>query len=261
MKKAIPGAKRLASLASRPIVALFVVLLLLAALPVAVWLDLASISERTLRTQANAFDRVMTSIRNFYSSNVVNRVLSSQGQVKVVSNYHDVPGGIPIPATLSLELGRVVAEQQGNVIIVSSPTIRSPIAPRTCSTPRARSLGDFAAGSAGPHLPARRNAVRQPVSAGRADLDGRACVTCHNSHPESPRTDWKVGDVRGIQEISVRQPIGANILSFKYLLAYFALGGRNRHHVHRLATPAGRAHRRDEQRAARGERLPRCRYQ
>jgi hypothetical protein len=63
MKKAFPGAERLASLASRPIVALFVVLLLLVALPIAVWLDLASISERTLRTQANAFDRVMTSIR------------------------------------------------------------------------------------------------------------------------------------------------------------------------------------------------------
>ena len=70
-------------------------------------------------------------------------------------------------------------------------------------------------------------------------LMGAPCVTCHNSHPESPRTDWKVGDVRGIQEITVRQPIGANILSFKYLLAYFALRGRNRHHVHRLAAPAG----------------------
>jgi class 3 adenylate cyclase len=50
-----------------------------------------------------------------------------------------------------------------------------------------------------------------------------ACVACHNSHPDSPNTNWKVGDVRGIQEITVHQPIGANILSFKYLLIYFAL--------------------------------------
>ena len=27
------------------------------------------------------------------------------------------------------------------------------------------------------------------------------CVACHNTHPESPKTDWKVGDVRGVQEI------------------------------------------------------------
>src|SRR5512144_3324254 len=96
MRKPFLDTERFASLASRPIVALFVVLLLLVALPVAVWLDLASISERTLRTQANTFDRVMTSIRNFYSSNIVNRVLGTEGRIQVVSNYQEVPGGIPI---------------------------------------------------------------------------------------------------------------------------------------------------------------------
>jgi class 3 adenylate cyclase len=52
---------------------------------------------------------------------------------------------------------------------------------------------------------------------------GPACVACHNAHPESPKHDWKVGDVRGIQEVSITQPIAANLFSFKYLLAYFAL--------------------------------------
>jgi len=32
---------------------------------------------------------------------------------------------------------------------------------------------------------------------------GSACVKCHNSHPDSIKTDWKVGDVRGLQVISV----------------------------------------------------------
>src|SRR5262249_56039219 len=52
---------------------------------------------------------------------------------------------------------------------------------------------------------------------------GQACVNCHNSHPESPKLDWKVGDVRGIQEVAISQPIGNNIFAFKYLLAYFVL--------------------------------------
>jgi class 3 adenylate cyclase len=52
---------------------------------------------------------------------------------------------------------------------------------------------------------------------------GPACVSCHNSHPESPKTDWKVGDVRGIQEVIISRPIAANLFSFKYLLAYFLL--------------------------------------
>ena len=33
----------------------------------------------------------------------------------------------------------------------------------------------------------------------------------------------EVGDVRGIQEVTITQPIAANLLSFKYLLAYFVL--------------------------------------
>jgi hypothetical protein len=45
---------------------------------------------------------------------------------------------------------------------------------------------------------------------------GAACVNCHNSHPESPKWDWKVGDVRGIQEITISQAFANNIFSFKY---------------------------------------------
>jgi tRNA A-37 threonylcarbamoyl transferase component Bud32 len=29
----------------------------------------------------------------------------------------------------------------------------------------------------------------------------RSCVECHNTHPQSPRTDWQEGDVRGVLEI------------------------------------------------------------
>ncbi len=52
---------------------------------------------------------------------------------------------------------------------------------------------------------------------------GAACVDCHNSHPESTKHDWRVGDVRGIQEVSITQPLAANIFSFKYLLIYIAV--------------------------------------
>ncbi len=28
-----------------------------------------------------------------------------------------------------------------------------------------------------------------------------ACVDCHNTHPDSPKVDWSVGDVRGVLEV------------------------------------------------------------
>jgi hypothetical protein len=35
----------------------------------------------------------------------------------------------------------------------------------------------------------------------QARIMQRSCVGCHNAHPQSPRTDWQEGDVRGVLEI------------------------------------------------------------
>ena len=78
---------------------------------------------------------------------------------------------------------------------------------------------------------------------------GAACVSCHNSHPESPKRDWKVGDVRGIQEITITQPIAANLFSFKYLLAYFVFMAAIRNHFYRCAAAPGGDYPRHESRA------------
>jgi adenylate/guanylate cyclase len=215
----------LVAAASRPIVALVVVCLLLIALPVVVWLDLTNISERTLQIQANAFDRVMDSIRKFYSTNVVAPVLASTEKVKVVSDYHSIPNSIPLPATLSLELGNIISEEQGNVIY--------------------RFISDYPFGKRPPHR--FDDFERQALVTLRRDPNARVstvtgslfqsryrlvapilmeeqCVACHNSHPDSPKRDWAVGDVRGIQEIVIEQSIADNLFSFKYLLLYFIFG-------------------------------------
>ena len=54
-------------------------------------------------------------------------------------------------------------------------------------------------------------AVRRPGSLVAPVIMAQACVACHNAHPESPKRDWKVGDVRGMQEVTITQPIGGNI--------------------------------------------------
>src|SRR6266852_5232310 len=91
------------------------VVALLAGLPIAVWLDLSNLTDAALHRQAVDLNSVITSVRGYYASNVVGRVLASPGSTQVVHNYETVPGAIPIPATLSLELGRVISEQQQNI--------------------------------------------------------------------------------------------------------------------------------------------------
>ena len=96
---------------------ILLVLLMLAGLPLAVWLDLRALSVRVLNLQAEDLSSVISGIRGYYARNVVDRVLTAQGeQTRVIHDYADVPGAIPIPATLSLELGQVISEQQGNIV-------------------------------------------------------------------------------------------------------------------------------------------------
>ncbi|MBV9407585.1 MAG: adenylate/guanylate cyclase domain-containing protein, partial [Candidatus Eremiobacteraeota bacterium] len=97
-------------------VLILLVVVLLAGLPIAVWLDLRSISEAALRRQASDLNSAITEIRAFYSTDVVDHVLTAHGRPTVVTNeYKNHPGAIPIPATFSLELGHVIATRAGNL--------------------------------------------------------------------------------------------------------------------------------------------------
>ncbi|MBN8981340.1 MAG: adenylate/guanylate cyclase domain-containing protein, partial [Rhizobiales bacterium] len=107
VEKANPEKLRKRSLLTGSLVAL-----LLLALPLAVWFDLTHLAETGLRRQASDLNSVISSVRGYYATNVVGRILSSLEPTKVVHNYESVPGAIPIPATLSLELGKVIGEQQ-----------------------------------------------------------------------------------------------------------------------------------------------------
>ena len=68
------------------------VLLLLAGLPLAAWLDLRNLSEQSLRLQASDLNSVITSVRGYYGKNVVGRVLAHPGATQVI---HVVEGGVP----------------------------------------------------------------------------------------------------------------------------------------------------------------------
>ena len=100
--------------ASRLSITIILVLLVLAGLPIAVWLDLRNLSERALTEQADELSSTIDSIRNYYASNVVGRVLAHGEKTQVLPNYAEVPGAIPIPATLSLDLGDLINRNNGN---------------------------------------------------------------------------------------------------------------------------------------------------
>ena len=75
---------RSATASSGGLILIVLVLLLLAGLPVVVWLDLRNLTEKALLRQANDLNAVVTSVRGYYASNVVGRVLASPGSTQVI---------------------------------------------------------------------------------------------------------------------------------------------------------------------------------
>ena len=212
-----------AGLFSRGTAVVLVVLLLLAGLPLAVWLDLTDLSEAALHRQATDMNAVISSIRGFYASDVVARVLANPGKTQVLPNYQSVPGAIPIPATLSLELGRIISEQQSSIgyRFVSDFPFRNR-APHPLDAFERGALAKLRADPQHPVAMTYGDGRTEHVRLVSPIILGEACVSCHNANPDSPKRDWRVGDVRGIQELTVAMPVATDLWSLKHLLIYFA---------------------------------------
>ena len=60
-----------------------------------------------MKIEAVEIASLVDNIRAYYSQNIVSNVQEGEGKVVLSERYHDVKGGIPIPATLSIELGAI----------------------------------------------------------------------------------------------------------------------------------------------------------
>jgi class 3 adenylate cyclase len=205
-----------------------IVAALLAALPVAVWLDLRDLTASTSRQQAVDIGSVITEIRSFYATDVVGRILAaapSGEPTQVIENYHDVAGAVPIPATFSIAIGNLVAGKDSAIrydFVSDFPFARRE--PYALNDFQRTSLAAFRADSLLKSAERQSGGLFSPsIEIASPIRMGEACVACHNTHPDSPKRDWKVGDVRGIQAVTVSHAVAVSIWSFKYLLIYFAL--------------------------------------
>jgi hypothetical protein len=79
---------------SRELVILLVAVLL-AGLPLAVWLDLRNLTEAAPRRQAGDLNSVISSVRGYYASNIVARVLASPGSTYALVRDSVVAHALP----------------------------------------------------------------------------------------------------------------------------------------------------------------------
>ncbi len=140
-------------------------------------------------------------IRGYYTKNVIKKVKKT-GAIKPSVKHKGIDGTIPLPATFIHDVSKLLSKNDLTINLYSA----FPFPNR-----KDRKLDDFqkqawAFLSAKPKGVFSRRETKngQPVvRVAIADtMAAQGCVNCHNSHGASPKTDWKLGDVRGVLEIS-----------------------------------------------------------
>jgi methyl-accepting chemotaxis protein len=157
-----------------------------------------AVDEATAKGQEIA-DEFKT-IRGYYTDRVVAKVVK-QGALKVTTDHKTNDNAIPLPATMIQDLSDLLAQKDITIKLFS----RYPFPNR-----KDRQLDTFQQ-EAWEFLTTNPKATfsraetqnnRHVVRTAVADImTGQACVDCHNATPGSPKTDWKLGDVRGVLEI------------------------------------------------------------
>jgi len=153
--------------------------------------------------------QTLSLVQDFYAKAVVAKV---RGKVPVTHRYASVKGAIPVPASFMIDLGEHIRKSQ---ITDMSARLYSdyPFANREDGGPQ----DEFERAALRrirwtPDRPFYRFETyngRPSLRFATARIMKKDCVACHNSHPDSTRKDWKVGDVRGALEII--RPLDADI--------------------------------------------------
>ncbi|WP_169054278.1 methyl-accepting chemotaxis protein [Nitratireductor sp. XY-223] len=140
-------------------------------------------------------------IRGYYTQNVI-RKAKATGGLKPAIDHADQPDAIPLPATLIHDLSALLAAENTTMALYSA----YPFPNR-----QDRVMDDFMTSAwaflnENPDQVFKRQEVRDGSTVMRIAIADKmavqGCVDCHNAHPQTPKSDWHVGDVRGVLEIN-----------------------------------------------------------
>jgi PAS domain S-box-containing protein len=156
----------------------------------------------TVLQDASLYSQALGEFRTLYTSEVVDTIIKHG--IEVTHDHTTKEGAIPLPATLTMLIGKRIGEHGSG----AQPRLYSPYPfpwrQHEGGLYDAFSQEAWSYVQRHPDQPYYRFEEfdgRPSLRYATADLLRPSCVDCHNMHPASPKTDWKAGDVRGILEV------------------------------------------------------------
>jgi len=159
-----------------------------------------TIKDATLVAQNTA--EQYSTLRSYYTKNIVSK-LKASNQITISSDYKKKHNGIPLPATMIHELSEL-SESSGLKIKLYSAFPFPDRADRKLDTFQKQAWQKLSANPNSPYVTTQTIGEQHIVRVAIADiLTEQACVQCHNTHPQTPKVGWELGDVRGVLEVIV----------------------------------------------------------
>jgi len=139
-------------------------------------------------------------LREYYVQNVIKPVLASKELRPAIDHQND-DKAVPLPATMIHDLGQLLEKEGTSIKLYSAypfPNRQS----RQLDSFEKRAWEFLSNNPDGIfHEESTKNGKRSLRVALADKMVSQACVDCHNSHPQTPKTGWKLGDVRGVLEV------------------------------------------------------------
>jgi hypothetical protein len=145
---------------------------------------------------ADALHAVMESDRTVYTRNVVNRLQNEEGVILASEHWQD-DKALPLPA----QMFRMGAEMVAGKTDVFSYSLLSlwPVNKQNAPRTEAETAGLEAISAAPePYYTEETLGGRTYFTAIYPDVAvAQACISCHNDHADSPRSDFELGETMG----------------------------------------------------------------
>lgn len=207
-----------------PIFGLFLIALI--GLPFALIFTVREEMKAESLRDARAVSQLMLEFRRYYNLNIVGRLQKGDHPPTVTENYKDIRGAIPLPATMSIEVADLLTKKVTDSLFDFAFVSDHPFKGRNRPALDAFQLEALTAFRAKPELeeywrPVESNAFGSVIRLAIPVRMQKVCVECHNNHPDSTFRLWRVGDIRGVQDVTVRSAATeARVGKFIFLLAY-----------------------------------------
>ena len=165
-------------------------------------------------TQNNAalLAKSLEDFRTLYTSEVVARV--EPHGIKITHDYKENEAAIPLPATLSMLLGKSIGK--GDVAAQATLYSDYPFPFRLqergpLSLTQKEVIQQVRRKPDKPFIQVAEIEGRNYLRFAKADLMRQSCISCHNTHPDSPKINWEIGDVRGVLEVILPLDTGESV--------------------------------------------------